>query len=88
MMASKRHDEFSAELNRIKKLVPGLDCTEIYCDRGMPLTFVCFLENRNEEKFYMYREEGPQVIASRILECSKGLLARIQKNVDALEEVG
>ncbi len=86
-MMNKRHDEFSAELSRLKKLIPGLDCTEIYGVRTMPLTFVCYVENKADERFYMYREDAPQVVAGRLLVSSKELLDRIQRNVNALKEI-
>lgn len=86
-MMSKKHDDLTVELNRLKKLVPGLDCTEIYGVRTIPLSHVCYLENRNDERFYIGRLEGVEVLAGRVLECSKELLARIQKNVNMLQEI-
>ncbi len=78
----------NAEIARLKNLIPGLRCSnEMMTDRSQLSMMVGFIEE-DWVKFYVDSQcEEPQVIASRLLECYREFLTRLQDNVNALEEI-
>ena len=76
---------FNAELDKVKKLIPNINCSQVYTCRTMPLSLVYYIEI--DEQFMGYYDEDPKLVADRLLKCYEYLVLQFNDVITALKEV-
>ena len=81
-------NECDIEIARLKSIIPGLQCTDkLMSDRGQPLIIVGYVDEAWPLFCVDSQTEGPEILASRLLDSHIELMNRLYENVVALENI-
>ena len=85
MKIEKQVKLFNAELNRLKKLIPGIRCTEVYTCRTIPHSLVCIIETN--ELYIGEYTDNPKMVTRRLLTSYEYIVTQLNENIKALREI-
>lgn len=81
-------DKYNEEIVRLKSIIPGLQCTDkLMTDRSQQLTVLGYVDEANPLFCVDSLTEGPEILASRLLDGHIELMNRLYENVVALENI-
>ena len=81
-------DKCNVEIARLKSIIPGLQCTDkLMTDRSQQLTIVGWVDEARPLFCVDSLTEGPEILASRLLDSHIELMNRLYENVVALENI-
>ena len=81
-------DKCNVEIARLKSIIPGLQCTDkLMTDRSQQLTILGCVDEARPLFCVDSLTEGPEILASRLLDSHIELMNRLYENVIALESI-
>ena len=76
------------EIARLKSIIPGLQCTDkLMPQRTQPFIIVGYVDEAWPLFCVDSQTEGPEILASRLLDSHIELMNRLYENVVALEDI-
>ena len=78
---------FNAELERLKKIIQGLECSDLMAQQGQFGVFIGLVDNGLTKFAVDSLTEEPGILASRLLDGHITLMNRLYENVVALENI-
>ena len=78
---------FNAELERLKKIIQGLECSDLMAQRGQFGVFTGLVDSGLTIFAVDSLTEKPEILASRLLDGHITLMNRLYENVVALENI-
>ena len=79
--------EFNAELDRLKKIIPGLKCSDLVTQQGQFGVLIGCVDSEYTKFAVTWTEEGPQILVARLLDGHITLMNRLYENIVALENM-
>ncbi len=81
-------DNCNVEIARLRSIIPGLQCSDkLMSDRGQPHIIVGYVDAAWPLFCVDSLTEGPEILASRLLDSHIELMNRLYENVTALEAI-
>ncbi len=78
----------NTEIARLKSIIPGLQCSDkLMTDRSQQLTILGYVDEAWPMFCVDSLTDGPEILASRLLDSHIELMNRLYENVVALENI-
>ncbi|KKL96497.1 hypothetical protein LCGC14_1843960, partial [marine sediment metagenome] len=87
MNLNERTEEFNKELERLRGLIPGLQCSNLMTCQGQFPVLIGYVDDGSSAFAVECSKEKPQILASRILIKHEELVHRLNRNIKALKEI-
>ncbi len=84
---SNHTKEFNVELDRLRKIIPGLECSDLTTQRSQFGVFIGQVDNGLTIFAVDSLTAEPEILASRLLDGHITLMNRLYENVVALENI-
>lgn len=87
MNLNERTEEFNKELERLRGLIPGLQCSNLMTCQGQFPVLIGYVDDGSSAFAVECSKEKPQILAARLLDGHITLMNRLYENIEALEKL-